>query len=237
MIAKGLVDPNVPKSAKTSNLLLWGSKPGTPGYNPPTFAEMMRLATVVLQRRADLAKKPFMLVAEPESTDNFGNECNAIGTLCALKRADDGIGVARKFLAAHPKTMILTAADSDANGLQLMPDVRDKDGNLRMLGNTKLNSADGKATEVPYDGLYGRNTVAFEAAPDQFGVRMPFAIAWAAGGDVQGGILARAAGLNADLLQTRLSARFDNIDVYRMLHATLTGKWLPYPEAKRPTER
>ena len=237
LIAKGFVDSTVPADAKTSNLLLFGGKFGTASYNPPRIGEMMDLALRVMARRSAMAKKPFMMVAEPESTDNFGNECNAIGTLVALRNADEGIGVAQRFLASNPRTLIITAADSDANGMQLMPDLLDADGKVKKLGNTRLNPANGEAIAVGYDGLYGRNTFAFLAEPDQFGVRMPFAIGWAAGGDVQGGILTRAAGLNADILTRHLSGRFDNVDVYRMLHGTLFGRWLNYPEGQRPPDR
>jgi alkaline phosphatase len=38
--------------------------------------------------------------------------------------------------------------------------------------------------------------------------------------------------MNADLLRTQFSERFDNIDVYRMMHATLFGSIPPYPEGE-----
>ena len=44
-------------------------------------------------------------------------------------------------------------------------------------------------------------------------------------------MLSRAAGLNAGLLNSRFSQRFDNVDVYRLKHATLFGRMLNYPTA------
>jgi hypothetical protein len=61
------------------------------------------------------------------------------------------------------------------------------------------------------------------AQPDQFGNRLHFGIAWTHYEDMMGGIVARAHGLNADLLPTSV----DNTDIYRMLYVTLFGEWLP----------
>jgi len=58
------------------------------------------------------------------------------------------------------------------------------------------------------------------------------------GADVQGGILSRAVGGNAYRLGTQeLSARFDNIDVYRTMHENLFGVFPEYPEGQRAPER
>jgi alkaline phosphatase len=117
---------------KIGRLVLWGPKFGDPlnpyGFNPPTPAEMMEMALLVLERKADQVGKPFALVAEVESTDNMPNQNNAIGALRALKRADDLIGVARDFQnrkgefksEGDPRTLILTAADSDGSALQVV---------------------------------------------------------------------------------------------------------------------
>jgi alkaline phosphatase len=48
LIANGFVDPAIPAEDRRSNLILFGDRPGTPGYNPPTVAEMSELATTIL---------------------------------------------------------------------------------------------------------------------------------------------------------------------------------------------
>lgn len=234
LIAAGMVDPSVPRTAKTGNLILWGGKPGTPSYMPPTMAEMTRLALIVLQRASRKAGKPFFLVAEPESCDNLANASNAIGALNALKRADDAIGEILAFQKRHKNTFVITAADSDANGMQLLPAT----GNVRVTS-ANPGAAGTSPVEMPLDGMYGAGTDAFVAAPDQFGRRLSFAVAWAADDDVTGGILSRASGPAASLLRTRFSQRFDSVDVYRMLHHSLFGgAMLAHPTGRKaPTRR
>ncbi len=119
-------------NGKIGRLVLWGATNNDPdnpfGFNPPTAAEMMEMALLILERKADMVRKPFALVAEVESTDNMPNQNNAIGTLRGLKRADDMIGVARDFQnkrglfkrEGDRRTLILTAADSDGGALQVI---------------------------------------------------------------------------------------------------------------------
>ena len=119
-------------NGKIGRLVLWGARNNDPdnpfGFNPPTVAEMMGMALLILERKADMVRKPFALVAEVESTDNMPNQNNAVGTLRALKRADDMIGVARDFQKKRGlfkregdrRTLILTAADSDGGALQVI---------------------------------------------------------------------------------------------------------------------
>jgi alkaline phosphatase len=64
LIARGLVDDSVSKNAKGTNLVLFGSEPGTPGYNPPTAAEMNEVGLLVLQAHAKRTGRPFGLVSE-----------------------------------------------------------------------------------------------------------------------------------------------------------------------------
>ncbi|MEN9278898.1 MAG: hypothetical protein Q6K92_10890, partial [Thermostichus sp. DG_1_5_bins_95] len=87
------------------------------------------------------------------------------------------------------------------------------------------------------DGIEGRATKPFRAAPDAFGNRLEFAVAWTGTPDVAGGILARAQGLNADLLQSKFSTSFDNTDVYRLMHQTLFGRELESASGKRGPDR
>lgn len=117
----GQVGPN-----NQSRIVLFGDyDPAQPGYNPPTFAEMVEAAITILDRAARQQPRPenrrFFLVAESESVDNFGNSNNAVGVLHALKDTDDAIGVALNYLARNPNTLILTAADSDAGASRSSP--------------------------------------------------------------------------------------------------------------------
>lgn len=233
LLADQMVNPSVDQWAKTSQLILFGGKPNTPSFNPPTFAEMMEMATLILDRVAQQRRTRFFLVAEPESCDNFGNAGNAIGKLVAMRRADDGLGVVLDFIRRRPQTLLVTAADSDANGMQAVAIRTASGASIPNVTTTPGNPAHGRPEiALPLDGLYGRDSRAFLAAPDQFGRTMAFGVAWAADADVSGGILSRAAGINANLLQTTFSQRFDNIDVYRMMHGTLFGRLLPYPQGQ-----
>jgi alkaline phosphatase len=111
LIDAGLVDASVPADAKETNLVLYGSEPGTPGYQPPTAPEMAAVATTILEAHSEAAGKPFATVWEVEGTDNMSNIDNAPGTLLEARYADEVIGVARDFLEQDPSTTILTAAD------------------------------------------------------------------------------------------------------------------------------
>lgn len=213
LIRRGLVrkstDPPPPEGPKAGRLLCWGSAPGTAGYHPPTAAEMTAMAVRILDRRARLyEKKPFLLVAEVESTDNFANRNNAIGTLRALQRADAVIGVARAFAdpSEHRRsptegfsTLVLTAADSDASGLQVLalrpPAVesiynpveceRQPKPNPRsvcrrsggIVTDTAVNPRFSAFREpgVAVDGIEGHRTAPFLAGPDALQSQRPFA--------------------------------------------------------------
>jgi alkaline phosphatase len=247
-----LQDPAPPTPgfrAKASRIILWGDVPGQPGHNPPTFKEMVAVALAVLERAASQQSDPdrrrFFLVAEQEANDNFGNNDNAIGMLHALRDTDEAIGLARDYLARHPNTLILTAADSDAGGLQVTAPYRSavvqqageiNTSSFRFGFNANPAAGLPEHPNIP-DGLEGRGRNApapggarmFRAEPDRRGQSMEFALAWAGTGDYAGAILSRAAGLNAELLHTMFAARFDNIDVYRLMYATLFGTLLPYP--------
>lgn len=225
LIELGLVDDSVPADAREGRLIVWGDKPGTLGYNPPRAGEMTEMALTLLERRSQSDAKPFLLVAEVESTDNLGNNDNAIGTLRALKHADEVIGAARAFLEEVPDTLIVTAADSDAGGLQVVaPPPTDDAGNVSAIpGNTVAR----EPVPNPLDGIEGPGTAPFIASPDAYGQELPFAIAWAGLPDVAGGILSRAQGLNAELLGDVFFSGFDNTDVYRHMYVTLFGELLP----------
>ncbi|MCS6883397.1 MAG: alkaline phosphatase [Oscillochloridaceae bacterium] len=224
LISAGLVDPSIPADAKGTNLILFGSAPGTLGYNPPTASEMFALALTIIERCARQAGKPFMMVAETESVDNFGNSNNAIGTLTGLKHANEIIALAREFQAQRHNTLILTAADSDAGGMQIGAVRADQN-----VGTYNGNPTGVAAQNVafPLDGRYGRGTAPFISEPNAYGQPMAFAVSWVGTPDVMGGIVARAQGLNARELRRTFSGRFDNTDVYRLMYLSLFGRALP----------
>jgi alkaline phosphatase len=254
LIARGFVRAGMapgsvgPAPLKQSRIVLWGDHTSTePGYNPPTFAEMTEVTLTILERaaqsRPNPAQRRFFVVAEQEANDNFGNSNNAVGMLHAMRDTDDAIGVALRHLQRDRRTLIITAADSDASGMQVaspnisggtpgvtpatnvVPTGRAPD-NATSLG---VNPAHGlTAASNPADGVEGRGTPLFLTEPDQFGQRKQFGILWTGTPDFSGGILTRAAGMNAALLNRGpFSERFDNTDVYRMKYLTLFGRLLP----------
>jgi len=94
LIAAGLRDASIPVNDKRSNLVLFGNPSSAdPGFNPPRADEMTRMAMTILARHSNRVDRPYLLIAEAESTDNFGNSNNAIGSLVAAKISDDMIGV------------------------------------------------------------------------------------------------------------------------------------------------
>ncbi len=82
----------------------------------PTVAEMLEASLKILRRDPD----GFFVVVEEEGTDNFANSNNAVGTIEAMRRADAAIGVAMDYVNTQdPNTLVVTAADSDAGGMQV----------------------------------------------------------------------------------------------------------------------
>ena len=239
LVAAGLVDESVPADAKETNLVLYGSEPGTPGYRPPTAPEMAAVATTVLDAHSEEAGKPFATVWEVEGTDNMSNADNAPGTLLEARYADEMIGVARDFLDHDPATTVLTAADGTAGGIQAATYDVDEEVPAE-VGSIDLNPGEELLTDAeepevpqnPLDGRYGRGTEPFVAEPDQFGQRLAFGVAWTSTADLTGGVVTRAEGLHADLVDDVFSARFDNVDVYRVAYLTLFGEALAYPEGE-----
>jgi alkaline phosphatase len=181
-------------------------------YWVPSVAEMTEAVLGFLEATG----KRFLLVVEEEGSDNFANNNNAVGSLTALSRADEAIGVALEYLDRNPRTLVVTAADSDAGGLEVYP-IRDPDF---LVAETPLPVT--ARNGAPLDGKDGTATAPFMSEPDQFGNQWPFGIAWASFDDNLGGILARATGLNASLLPNPV----DNTDIYRLMYATLFGVWL-----------
>lgn len=163
----------------------------------------------------------------------------------ALHDTDQAIGVARDYLRLNPDILILTAADSDAGGMQVtapyrnavVTDAGNIDTHSFPAGFDTNPAADAPGLPNLPDGVEGRGedpkatggAKMFLSEPDALGQRMEFGILWTGLSDNGGGIISRAAGVNAGLLNALFPARFDNIDVYRMLYATLFGRLLDYP--------
>ncbi len=193
------------------------SERGWPNFavEAPTIAEMTEVALRILGRDG----RQFLLVVEEEGTDNFANNNNASGTLESAKRADDAIGVARRFLVDHPQTLLVTTADSDAGGMHMSGDPIGDDWQPGGLApETSVNGS-------PIDGVSGTGTPLFLAAPDAQGRRLPFYITWATGNDVSGGVLVRADGYNAHLVRGSMQ----NTDIAKLIRRTLFAGGTPKP--------
>ena len=136
------------------------------------------------------------------------------GTFEALSRADDAIGVVLKHIESQANTMLVVASDSDAGGMQI-DYVKKPEYGKRLAPYTWSGSAQ--------DGKDGTATLPFTAMPDQFGNRFEFSVVWSTSDDVYGGVVAKAHGLNAEVLPNNV----DNTDIYRVMYTTLFGEWLP----------
>ncbi len=187
-------------------------KQNLPNYveTAPTLKEMTDYALKFFS-----AKGKFLLVIEEEGTDNFGNANNAQGKLAALKRADDAIGSLIDFIKKNSSTLLVTAADSEAGGMEIAGyEVKP------LEANTPLPARDPNGS--PIDGIKGTATLPFISAPDKQGNRFPFGIAWSSFGDVTGSVIARAHGLNAE----KMKGKIDNTFIYKLMYLTLFGKSL-----------
>lgn len=177
--------------------------------NAPTLKEMTEFALDFLSKKGQ-----FFLVVEEEGTDNFGNKNNAKGKLEALNRADEAIGSVIAFIEENPNTMLVTAADSEAGGMEVV--------GLELGTDPEKPVEKVDKNAPPVDGREGFNSKPFLSAPDKHGVRYPFVIMWSTSYDVSGSVVARAHGLNAD----RMRGKIDNTDIYRLMYLTLFGTWL-----------
>ena len=186
---------------------------GLPAYDPaaPTLAEMTEVSLRLLGGRQ------FLLVVEEEGTDNFGNCNNAAGTLEALRRADEGLGVALDYLAKHPDTLLLTCADSEAGGPDVVGLRGAKYENALLETGKDYNGAPVDGAETTPEGGPAKP---FVSAPDRAGRTHEFVVVWGTKMDSSGGIVARAAGLNAE----KVRGSFDNTAVYPLFYETLFGE-------------
>jgi len=179
----------------------------------PTIAEMLEVTQKLMELHPDFDNGSIAIVEE-EGTDNFGNNNNASGVLEATRRADAAIGVALEFVEKYSNTLILTAADSDAGGLQVV-DPRNPDNNVGTINNNPIDGT--SARNVPLDGQTGSNTLPFVAQPDASGDVFNFGVAWVGTPDFSGSIVSKAHGLNAD----KLPATLDNTKIYELMYETL----------------
>ncbi len=206
---------------------------GLAPYKPeaPTLAEMTAKALEILGHGG----KQFFLAVEEEGTDNFGNFTNAAGVIEAVKRADDALGVALKFCKERDDTLLITTADSEAGGMEMLgypalekflllarqgrdPTGAEWDRNV-MGGPPFTDKPDRRLEEAE----------PFKAKADAAGVELPFVVTWATTYDVSGGILVRAAGKNSG----RVRGSMLNTDVYRIMRETL----FDLPDARGATEK
>lgn len=181
-------------------------------YQPtaPTVAEMTRAALRFLGGRQ------FLLVVEEEGTDNFGNHNNATGVLEALRRADEALGVALDFTRTRPQTLLLTCADSEAGNPDIIG-LRGAKYEEEMLRTGRdINGAPVDGAAFTVDGGVERP---FVSGPDRSGRTHEFVVGWGSALDTSGGIVVRAAGLNAE----KVGGTFDNTQVYPLLYETLFG--------------
>lgn len=157
-------------------------------------------------------------IIEEEGSDNFGNNNNATGTIEGTRRADAAIGVALNFVNQYSNTLLLTAADSDAGGLQVL-DRADPNAPVGSVNNNPTTTS----RLVPLDGQTGANTLPFIAAPDASGDALPFAVGWVGTPDFSGSIVSKAHGLDAE----KLPATVDNTGMYKLMYETLFNTELP----------
>ena len=186
-------------------------RPDTPLYRTeaPTYAEMIRTALRILGKNS----RGFFLVAEEEGTDNFSNYNHAAGMLEAVRRADEGIAVARAFLQQHPQTLLLVAADSEASG----PQILGAPPTHPILAPGKKLPPSVPKHGNPLHGSSGPGSEPFLSAPDAAGRTHAFAITWGSPYDGAGDVVIRAEGYRSDLVQGSL----DNTDLYRIFHTIL----------------
>jgi alkaline phosphatase len=171
----------------------------------PRYAEMVKGALALLEK----APNGFYLMAEEEATDNFGGDNNAAAVLDAGAGADQAIKLALAAAAKNKALTVVVASDSDCGGLQVTGD--------DVVAGQKLPAR--MENGSPIDGVGGTGGLPFLAAADRAGLRHPFAITWAADGDMSGGGVVRAIGPGTAVM----GGTMDSTDVYRVLHAGLFG--------------
>jgi alkaline phosphatase len=209
-------------------------------YEPyaPTFDEMVDFGIKFLDFHS---KKGFLLVAEEEGTDNFGNDnMNAEGVIEAGKRADKAIGIALEFAKQNSNnTLVITAADSDAGGFAIYSDqqvhnkeypILDVNGCIDEPLSYSLDPlVEQSEQNILIDGITDFNIIKsqvndtvifcekpFLAKQDKYGNELFFNILWFPNGapDVGGGTITRAFGCNSN---EEVKGTIDNTDIPRIM--------------------
>ena len=81
----------------------------------PSLAEMTEKAIQILS----LGRKGFFLMVEGGRIDHASHVSDAAGTIHETLAFDEAIGVALKFAADHPNTLIIVTADHETGGLAM----------------------------------------------------------------------------------------------------------------------
>lgn len=193
---------------KTEEIL---RKKGLKVYNDqaPTIAQMTKYALEFLSR--DTGKK-FFLVVEEEGTDNFSNINNTKGLFEAIKRSLSAISIIQKFVKKHKNSLFIVASDSNAGSPALID--KFKAQNLFQLDRKISNKNENFA---PVDREI--SGYPFASAPNQKGLKMPFAIVWPTKTDTGTGILVKGDGLNGN----KIKGALDNTEIYKIMRQTLFG--------------
>jgi alkaline phosphatase len=188
---------------------------GLSPYQPqaPDLGEMVRASLDLLSGEG----RPVFVVANEEGSDNFSGVNNASAVFEALRRADAALGVALAHKAAHPATLVVTTADSNASGLHV---VGPRPSKLEEITPVVPLVAENGA---PMRGAEGPQTAPFLSAPDRERRRFPFYVSFAAASDGSGGVVARGDGPGSELL----AGTIDNTGIYRVLYKALFGVTLP----------
>ncbi|MFN6230997.1 MAG: alkaline phosphatase, partial [Dolichospermum sp.] len=200
----------------------------------PTVAEMLDASLKILSKDPD----GFFVVVEEEGSDNFANNNNAVGTIEAVRRADAAIGVAMNYVnTIDPNTLVITAADSDAGGLQVFqfepytrpagnstssPTLADTEPSAPFI---RVNPTTTNTNQAVLDGVNGSTGTAeapwkpFAAKSSIDGAMGNFGVAWVGTPDFPGSIVAKAYGMNAEKLPSTL----DNTEIYDLMYQTMFG--------------
>ena len=213
----------------------------------PTVAEMLDASLKILEQDPD----GFFVVLEEEGTDNFANRNNAVGTIEAARRADAAIGVAMDFVDTEdPNTLVITAADSDAGGLQVyqyLPYNRpagnsttdsplaDEEPSVPFINVNPTTTRDNRSYLDGANGSTGTPEAPwrpFSAMDSIDGPMGNFGIAWVGTPDVPGSIVSKTYGMNADLLPSTV----DNTEIYKIMYQTLFGVSAEEAAAQQETE-
>uniref|UniRef100_A0A0G4HS38 alkaline phosphatase n=1 Tax=Chromera velia CCMP2878 TaxID=1169474 RepID=A0A0G4HS38_9ALVE len=179
----------------------------------PTAGEMLSAALAFFEAKG----RPFFLMLEEEGTDNFANVNNARGTLEAVRRSDEAIGIAYEFvnrsMSANSsgtgtgvgRVSLIVTADSEAG----VPALIETDSEDPVLA-----SVDGGPV---LHGSEGPGTRPFASSASGAGQSHFFNVAFASRGDHFGSVLLRSSGPVKD----RIPATVDNTEVFGLIRETL----------------